>query len=243
MRNALVKFSHDGWLVRAAPGHERLARLLTRFTPPPPPVEPLRDDYRSYVGVFEVEGRRVVAKSPRMKNRASWNRLTTLLRTGESTATVTACLAVRSDGIPVPEYICSLERRSLGMIVDSWMFYLFVPGVPCGSDQYGLVVESLASLHRAGWVHGDPHIANFLRVGDGVQILDCRPRPARFGSLSECYDFVRLVNSEPDLAPHLGSRARTLPYRVARAYDRAIHGWRDVKREVRSGIGRPRRLG
>ncbi len=240
MKDGLIEFRQNGWLVRAVPAHQELARRLTQFAPPPPAVEPLRDDYRSYVGVFEVDGLLVVAKSPRLKNEGGWSRFTTLLRSGEAAATVRACLHVRRKAIPVPEYICALERRSRGMIVDSWMFYFFVEATACGRDQYPLVVQTLQLLHQIGWVHGDPHIANFLGNDLGVHLIDCRPRPARFGRWSECYDFVLLVNSRPELARHLGSISGTCAYRLAAAYDRLIHGWRDVKHEVRSGIGRPR---
>lgn len=240
MQDRLVEFRAGGWLVRAAPEHQELAGRLAQLSPLPQAVRLLRDDYRSYVGVLEVDGRLVVAKSSRLKNRGGWSRLITLLRPGEAASTLRACLHVRRHAIPVPEYICALERRSRGMIVDSWMFYFFIEAAPCVPEHYPLVLQALARLHRIGWVHGDPHIANFLWNDAGVHLIDCRPHLARLGRLSECYDFVRLANSRPAIATHLHSISRTRAYRIAAAYDRAVHRWRNLKRTVRAGIGRPR---
>src|SRR5690606_23141190 len=183
---------------------------------------------------------RVVVKSPRLKNRSRWIRWTTLFRRGESFDTIAELWRARRAGAPVADPVFAMEKRAGGRVVDSWMSYFYIDGRRCRPSEYPALVRALESLHRAGWVHGDPHFDNFLWDGTQVRILDCRPRRPFFGAVSRAYDFVLLRNSRPELEPLFGPWTRTFAFRCAVAYDRWIHGWRAWKKRVRAAVGKPR---
>ncbi|MEZ4654634.1 MAG: glycosyltransferase [Candidatus Eisenbacteria bacterium] len=235
---SLIEAERAGWRLRYVPEHRELAVLLAE-TVPPRPARVLRDDYRSFVGVLELEGARVVAKSPRLKNRSGWIRWTTLFRSGEAFGAIEGAWNVHQAGVRVPAPILAIERRERGRVVDSWFFYEYVEGRPCARAEYPQLVAALRRLHDAGWIHGDPHFENFLWDGRHVRLLDCRPRRSRWGAMARAYDRVLLRNSRPELAPLLDLDG-SLPVRLAVAYDRWIHHWRGWKKRVRNWIGRPR---
>jgi hypothetical protein len=237
----MIETRRGEWRLLCAPEHRERADALVGLIPPSSDfAAPLRDDYRSYVGVVQAKGTSIVLKSPRLKNQSRWIRWTTLFRRGEAFDTIAKLWIARKGGAPVADPVFAMEKRAAGQIVDSWMAYFYIDGRRCESPEYPALIRSLESLHAAGWVHGDPHFDNFLWDGTQVRILDCRPRRPSFGSISRAYDFVLLRNSRPELGGLLGDQPRTAAFRCAVAYDRWIHGWRAWKKKIRAAIGKPR---
>ena len=253
--NKLVGIRSEGWNLLCAPGHLPLAPELQRWVEERVrgskrptatsvrTVEVLRDDYRSLVALLELGGRRIVAKSPRLKNRSRWMRVLSLFRRAEAADTVRRLWELRRRDVPLPEPILAMERRSAGRVVDSWLFYLYAEGSAAGAGQIPQVVRALESLHQAGWVHGDPHPQNFIWDGSSIHMIDCRPKRARLGAVSRCYDFVLLESGREGVVPHLPVSTTSTAYRLALLYDRWIKGWRRAKKSLRSAVGRPRSTG
>lgn len=237
----MIETRRGEWRLLCAPEHLELAHSVAARIPPIlDSTEVFRDDYRSFVGLIEVEGRRVVVKSPRLKNRSRWIRWTTLFRRGEAVDTIANLWRARSHGAPVADPVFAMEKRVAGKVVDSWMAYFYMDGRRCEPSNYPALVNALQHLHELGWVHGDPHFDNFVWDGERVWILDCRPHRPTFGAISRAYDFVLLRNSRPELGALFGERTRSLGFRSAVAYDRWIHSWRAWKKKVRAALGKPR---
>jgi len=200
----------------------------------------LRDDQRSFVGLLPLGGERIVAKSPREKDRRRWSRLVSLGRESHAFRSLRALAALEAAGVPSAHGLLALERRLAGQVVESWLFTHWVEGTPCTAADIPEVIALLERMHRAGWVHGDAHIQNFVRGPDGVQTLDPGPHRKRFGQISEAYDLILLRNSRPDIRAAF-ERARpsaeaSAAFRMASAYDDMIHRWRQLKRALR-GLG------
>lgn len=242
-----------GWTLHAPPAHAALMAALVRSADagahrlaiPERCSRVLRDDARSFVGVLALEGREVVAKSPREADRRAWIRLTTLWRPGFARRALAFLERARAAGLPVAEPWGALELRRAGMVRASWLFHEHIPGRACTLEDLPLVVASLRDLHAAGWSHGDAHIANFLATGAGVSLIDTDPRRRPWGRISEAYDYVRLRKSLIDtglLAPEEAARLdwplapASIAFRLAAGYERGERLWRAIKQALRGGV-------
>jgi tRNA A-37 threonylcarbamoyl transferase component Bud32 len=197
----------------------------------------LRDDQRSFVGVMEGAGGSIVAKSPRERDRRRWNRLTSLAGESLPFRTLRAIAALEAAGVPTPAGLLALERRRGGVVVESWLFTRWLEGTPCTAADVPEIIALLDRMHRAGWVHGDAHIQNFIRTDSGIAILDPGPNRPRFGRVSAAYDLILLRNSRPEVgtafARAMPDARRDAAFRIAAAWDDWIHLWRRSKRAVR----------
>lgn len=226
------------------PGVEAVLAALER------PDKVLRDDARSRVLCFDgfpgaspaqaaqqlLKGP-WVAKRPRWKDERLWNRLTTLYRPGEAAQVFERSLQLQEIGFPAAQVLLLLERRSRGMIAESWLVYRYLEGVPAGHEDGDRVIELLQLLHAAGWRHRDPHLANWIRTKEDLAALDLNPRRLRCWAPDAAYDFVLLRNCDPaleDRMPLSGSPA----WRLALLRNGLVQGWRAVKRKLR-GKNRP----
>jgi heptose II phosphotransferase len=201
----------------------------------------LRDDQRSFVGLLSLGGESIVAKSPLEKDRRRWSRLVSLGRESHAFRSLRALAALEAAGVPSAHGLLALERRQAGHVVESWLFTRWLEGTPCTAADVPDVIALLDRMHRAGWVHGDAHIQNFVRGSEGVQTLDPGPHRQRFGQISAAYDLILLRNSRPDVGaaferaqPEAG---RSTAFQIASAYDDLIHRWRRIKRTARQWVG------
>ena len=196
----------------------------------------LRDDSRSFVGIFVRDGQQTVAKSFREQDRRLAARLTSLTRESHAFRTLRAMAALEAGGVPAPVGLLALERRRWGMVVESWLFYSYVEGNPCSAADVPAILALLGRLHALGWVHGDPHIQNFLVANGRAFMLDPGPHRKRWGRIAEWYDVVLLRRSRPDLADVVPIDRSSMAFRAAEAYDRWVHDWRRLKRTIRSWL-------
>jgi tRNA A-37 threonylcarbamoyl transferase component Bud32 len=201
----------------------------------------LRDDQRSFVGLLELGGESIVAKSPREKDRGRWSRLVSLGRESHAFRSLRALAALEAAGVPSARGLLALERRQAGHVIESWLFTRWVEGTPCTAADVPDVIALLERMHRAGWVHGDAHIQNFVRGSEGVQTLDPGPHRQRFGQVSAAYDLILLRNSRADVGVAFERAQPEAPgsaaFRIASAYDDLIHRWRRLKRTARQWVG------
>ena len=234
----MIRTTHDGWTISCVPGEEAVLEKLDEILPPESrSATTMRDDYRSFVGVIDVGGRRIIAKSPRLKNANKWIRFTTIFRPGEALAGVRKMWLLRRRGVNCTAPIMAMEKRRAGMIVDSWMFYEYVHGVGGARERYPEIVDALRKLHDAGWIHGDPHIENFIWDGRAIHLIDFQPKRAFFGRIAEQYDFIRLKSNFEGIENGLPEATRTVAYRIAALYERWILAWRRIKKGIRGALG------
>lgn len=227
------------WAKGFAPSASRLLEAVER------PTRALRDDARSRVLLFDAlpgagsgaPPSRWVAKRPVWRDGRLWNRLVTWLRPGEARQAFERALDLQASGFPVPRPLACLERRAGGLVVESWFWYEYAEGRPVEEADWPRVVELLVSLHDAGWIHRDPHLANWLKGERGICALDANPRRLTRGPRGRrdaAYDFVQLRNCEPRLLPLLPGVGGRDWRRAEARYAREL-AWRWLKRKLRGG--------
>ena len=191
----------------------------------------LKNDRRSLVRVVRLDGRRMVLKAPREKNRRPWIRFTTLYRHGAAFASFVGMQRLKRLGIDSSRPVMALEKRRWGMVVDSWLLYEYVDGRVCGPGEYQMVVGQLAAIHAGGLLHGDPQIRNFLFDGTAVVTIDAAPKRPLWGGISRYGEFFYLRHSAPDIEAFL-DLPRHRPACIAAAIlCRLYWGWRDLKKK------------
>jgi hypothetical protein len=234
-----VDLSGGRWRLEVAPGWREVVGgtrdaldLLDRE-----PAAVVSDGPRARLTLVLHERGLLVVKRSRLERASRWRRFWTLVRPSDGRRGFANQLRLRALDLPVPEPVLALERRRFGTVTDSWHVYRHVEGRPCGVGEAGAIAETLGRLHARGWVHRDPHVANFLRDGLGVVILDCgRARPSR-SPWARAMDLVLLekcCRGQGAPAPPIGAPRALVA--LARAHSRALVGWRSLKRRARAAV-------
>ncbi len=157
------------------------------------PVEVLRQHHRSVVEKKKLNNEYYVVKQPNNKNHSHWIRFTTLYRDSEVTKDLKSQLLLKQLGIPTVTPVAALEKRKIGMVVDSKIIYQFKPGEPISVKHYSEVLKFMQLLHNNGYLHDDPHTKNFLQSENNVFAIDCKPRKNLFFNLGVAHNNITLA--------------------------------------------------
>ena len=90
----------------------------------------LKNDKRSFVKKGELFEKNIVAKQAIDKNTKLWNRILSLFCHGEARHSFVTLINFKRLGIASVEPILVLERKLMGVLVDSWLVYEFKSGRP-----------------------------------------------------------------------------------------------------------------
>ena len=210
-----------------------LLDLITQFP------KTLKDDRRSLVKLGEINGTQLIAKQPRDKNKRKWARFLTLFGAGEARKTFTTLLEFKNKEIESLTPFCLLEKRQLGMVVDSWLLYHYREGNESDKSYLAEIVTLLKKLHRGGYQHGDPNFGNFMVDPNGeLFLIDCKGK-SRSGQFSDCYDFMLLGRGQltPQEIEAITNMDKTsFGYRLAKLYQSYI----SLRSSLKKKIGRKR---
>ena len=213
----------------AVPSVDELLSLIEQF----PKV--LKDDRRSLVKLGEINGNQLIAKQPRDKNKRKWARALSLVGAGEARKTFTTLLEFNRKGIESLTPFCLLEKRNLGMVVDSWLLYHYREGKESDKSYLAEIVRILKKLHSNGYQHGDPNFGNFLvDPDDEIFLIDCKGK-SRSGRFSDYYDFMLLGRgklSAQEIEAVVEMDKGSLAYRLAKLYQKYINLRSSYKKKV-----------
>jgi len=154
--------------------------------------ETLKDNHRSLVLKGILNGKTIVAKQPRDKNKRLWARILSYVEPSEAAQTLESLESFDQCGLASVKPILVLEKQSFGAVVDSWLIYEYREGQSSQEHHLPRVIELLHRLHKAGFRHNDPNLGNFLIDSDDEMfLLDCKGRK-RSGNFSDANDFFLL---------------------------------------------------
>ncbi|MCF7810106.1 hypothetical protein K9N50_03865 [bacterium] len=238
-----VKFNYLNWQVSVhengskPPGpdwqneFENLIKILKN------PQTILKHDHRSVVGTFNIGNVKYVVKKFTLQGTRLWFRLTSLLFPALGEIACRKSINLISDGINTPEPVLLLQQTRNHVVIESWMVYRFLEGQAMTSLDAPEIVTFVKQMHEFGWVHRDPHPANFIRTKNGVAALD----PIRVKKTSSrylrAYDVVLMEHDMPS-APALYGRAELgFWFQLAVIGHNLVRAYRLTKYAVRRLLG------
>lgn len=233
----MKKISHQGWTVLLADGvntqlaHELFESIERQtFTL----TNILKDNHRSCVKRINVNSMDLVLKIPKEKNTRKWIRFLTWFRIGEAFKNLRAMALLADIGIKSTAPIIAAEKRKLGMVVDSWLIYNYLDGKSC-LDQpqiYPQVIETLKSIHKKGYLHGDPQIRNFIEKENEIYVIDANPKRPGFTGFDFGYEWAYLRKSAPGIEGLFSEILESGWYKFAYYYDLYSRKFSRLKRKI-----------
>lgn len=184
-------------------------------------VEILKDTYRSQVKRISVMGRDLVLKIPNEKNTRLWIRLLTWFRIGEAYKNLKGMQLLQEKNILTTTPVLAAEKRNSGMVVDSWLLYEFLEGKSCVEipSSHQKVVSALGNIHKAGLLHGDPQIRNFVIYKEEIYTIDSNPKRIGFKGFDVGYEWAYLRKSYPEIERYFGGILHSNWYKFAVEFD------------------------
>jgi len=199
----------------------------------------LKDHHRSIVQRIDIDNQDLVLKVPLEKNTRKWIRLMTWFRMGEAHKNLDGMERLWSKEIKTTIPLMAVEKRSTGMVTDSWLVYEYLDGITCHEQPqyYEEVINTLGQMHKKGFLHGDPQIRNFVAVDDDIYVIDSNPKSA-WSAFDRAYEWAYLRKSAPGIEKLFGNINNWWLYKVAFWYDiyerRFVKNRRKVKNAIKS---------
>ncbi|MEL7002263.1 MAG: lipopolysaccharide core heptose(II) kinase RfaY [Bacteroidota bacterium] len=204
-------------------------------------VETLKEDYRSRVYRISLADHHYVLKIPNEKNTKPWIRFLTWFRSGEAFKNIRGMIKLKELEIDTTTPIIAAEKRSFGMVVDSWLVYEYLDGKSCldKEEYYPSVVEKLKKMHAKGILHGDAQIRNFMWISGKIYVIDSNPKSTGLFTFSKTYEFAYLRKSAPGIDKYFGSINDSFWYKWSvqyDIYDRKLARWRKRVKKAIKGL-------
>lgn len=194
----------------------------------------LKDSTRSMVYQISIDHELLIFKQPVEKNSRKWIRFTTLMRKSEALQSCLSMLHLHKIGVQTNIPIVVLEKRKMGMVVDSWYICSYVDGGSCNELDIPEVIDTLNVIHKAGYLHGDAQIKNFLKTQSGIQVIDTKLSNA-WNSIQKNLEFVYLNNSINGLSRYIDKS--TIGYKIAQFIMNDVQkGFRTFKQKIRQSL-------
>jgi len=193
----------------------------------------LKRHHRSKVTRIKYQGLDLVLKVPLEKNNRKWIRLLTLVRQGESFKNLVGMKKLLSNNIQTTIPYMAAEKRSNGMVVNSWLSYEYIKGKSCLNkpEYYPDVVATLKKMHNHKLLHGDPQIRNFLATESGVSVIDSNPSRAEW-PFDRAFEWAYLLRSCPEIEKHFEKINDWWLFKLARWYDLSERKFKRFKRTL-----------
>lgn len=194
----------------------------------------LKDNHRSSVKHVQINSNDLVLKVPKEKNERIWIRFLTLFRLGESFKNLKSMNLLYDIGVKTTTPIIAAEKRSFGMVVQSWLLYSYLDGTSCldRPQTYPQVIGTLKSIHKKGYTHGDPQIRNFIEKENEIYVIDTNPKKAGLTGFDFGYEWAYLRKSAPGIEGLFSEILESGWYKFAYHYDLYARKFSRLKRRV-----------
>jgi len=194
----------------------------------------LKNDHRSKVEKIKIDGKHLVLKVPKEKNTKSWIRFLTWFRSGEAFKNIDGMMKLWDKGIKTTVPLMAAEKRTNGMVTNSWLLYEYLKGNSCLNqpETYNKVVEKLRELHSKGLLHGDPQIRNFMVTQDDIYVIDANPKRTGLIGFDRAFEFAYLKRSQPEIEGYFGEIKDWWLFKFARWYDLIERKFTRTKRAI-----------
>ena len=197
----------------------------------------IKHDHRGEVGTFNVDGIRYVVKKFTFQSTRLWFRLVSVFFPTLGEIACKNGLGLNADGIQTPRPALLMQQLKNGMVTSSWLVYRFLDGEILSEDNADEIVPFVKYMHGAGWVHRDPHPANFIRTDQGVATIDPIKVRQTKNPFLRAYDVVLMEHDMPN-APELYGRDELRSwYQIAKTGHWFVRFYRAIKHGLQRLLG------
>ena len=195
-----------------------------------------RDNKRTLSALFCFGDHNLILKIPRARNSRIWERFLTLFRPSESRRIFNSQLKLRELSLIGPTPILAAERRTMGCVVESFVVYQYLEGVPGRDKDAQSIFNTLIGLHEQGYLRGDPQLVNFIMDRGDVQFIDFKLKKPVFLPKIQTYmelsDFLgKCPTAQPYLPEEIG---KTIKFKIASWLFGLKGGIRRLRRRIKS---------
>lgn len=238
-----IQFNHLNWRISvnengSTPSDPNWKREIIELLPRlENPEAILKHDHRSLVGTITVAGVSYVVKKFTVQSTRVFFKLTSLMFPTLGEIAYRNGLELEKSGLLTPLPTMLMQRFEKGMVVDSWLVYKYLDGDHLTKSDAADIVNFVKRMHHAGWVHRDPHPANFIRSDVGIATIDpLKARKTRSRYL-RAYDVVLMEHDLPSALELYGSEDLGIWLLVAKAGHTFLRFYRQSKDAVRKLFG------
>jgi len=233
---------HDGWRIHILDTQVKdssnwshdIANIMRQVKNP---TELLKQDHRSFVAIFEHDNLRYVIKKFTLQNTWFWFRWTSVVFESLGEIAYRNSILMLEDGLLIPEPIMLCQKVSNLTISHSWMIYKYLDGEELGVAEMRDIVAFVKSMHHRGWVHRDPHPANFLRTTSTIATIDpIRARKSQSMYLRAC-DVLHMMRDNPIAGNLYNDDRLNFWLKIAQTKHNFLNIYRIVKYWLRSAFG------
>ncbi len=201
------------------------------------PQQVLKHDHRSEVGIFTVDNTPFIVKKFTIQDSWLWFQLTSILFPTVGEIAFRNGVDLSEAGLLTPRPTLLVQCEKNGMITKSWLAYRFMEGDLLNNDDVQEIVTFIKQMHRLGWVHRDPHPANFLRTSEGIATIDPIKARRRRNPYMKAYDVVLLSHDMPSAPMLYGLDELGIWWGLAKFGHQTIRNYRNIKQQVRKKLG------
>lgn len=181
----------------------------------------IKDSKRSKVLLIQIHNKKYIYKIPKEGNEKKWKRFISIFRKSDSCREYNNYLKMEQLGFNVPKPIMYFEEKKFGICFASYVVTEYIEGKTGTIDEISLVVDELNKLHKAGFLHGDSQLSNFIINNKKVYFIDLKLKKNIFGSITSVYEYIYLEEScyQNIDFPQKNSKS----YRIAKIINRYLH--------------------
>jgi len=235
-------FEHKGWHVHLFSadidsGNKLKGSLEEMWQHMNNPAKIFKSDHCSFVAAFEYENEMYVIKKFTLQSTWFWFRWTSTVFASLGEVTCSNSLLMKKDGLLIPEPIMLWQRVRNLMVIESWMVYKYLEGEILNSSNVNYIVAFVKSMHSRGWIHRDPHPANFIKTVEGVATLDALRIVKSNSIYLKACDVLHMTRDMPEAARIYGTDELGFWLTTARHAHNFIRVYRFVKHQIQALIG------
>lgn len=195
-----------------------------------------RDNKRTLSAQFIFDDHHLILKIPRARNSRIWERFLTLFRPSESRRIHDSQLKLQELSFIGPTPILAAERRTMGCVVESFVIYRYLDGVPGQEKDAQEILSNLIGLHERGYLRGDPQLVNFIIDKGDVQFIDFKLKKPFFLPKIQTYmelaDFLGKCPAAQSFLPEEIEKSKQ--FKLAREFFEIKSAIRTLRRRIKS---------
>lgn len=195
-----------------------------------------KDDKKCLVAKFhfDISSDSYIVKIPRARSIRYWERLLTIFRDGESFRQFSNFKKLILLGFNAPTPILATEKRSRGIVIDSFIIYKYIEGRLATPEDVDIIAPELIKLLNLGFTRKDPHPQNFIIASDGVYFIDFHiKRPFFFNKLRCCMEYCKFLETTPSGSRYIEQLTKSkILFSLAIILQRYLSSFRKLRRKI-----------